>query len=829
MIRLILAAALVAYVPGALIYRLPTGDRARRAELPAEERVFWHVVLSAAWSLGVVLALAWCARYSFNRLLLADAGLAGAVLAAGRGRLRYGGLARRPSWTAALPVALIVVGVAQFLPTSEYIIGGKDPGTYINEGVQIAQRGSIVIHDPVVAAVPDVATPLFFPLALGQPYDSLRFMGFFVSHLRAGEVVGQLPHLFPASIAIGYGLNGLTGARLAVAAWATLGLVAVYMFGARTFGPAPAIAASALLALNVIDVWFGRYPNSEVAMQALFFAALLACSRAHEDAQPFFGPVVGVLVMLLVFARLDGLLVAAALAGATVLSWIATDTKPRLGFVVTLVGGVAIGLAYLAGPLRAYFQTPLNFTDQISRPLAALALLAALAALAALIRLRRRHAEQVRRVVPIVIAVALLVAAAYALFLRAPGGKLTDYDAYALRTFTQFFFFPSALLVALAGILVVATHSFWRAPAFLVAFATFALVFFYKIHVVPEHFWMERRTLSIILPGALLLVGVAAVGDIAGGRRTWRLARRVVGAAFLIWLGMAYAAASRPLRSHVEYAGIIPYLEQLAGRIGDRDLTIVESRDAGPDTHVFAVPLAYIYARNVLVLASPKPDKLRLEAFIEDARQKYDRVLFLGGQGTDLLSRRIIAAPLADGRVQVPEYASTPWNVYPEGARRKEFDYSLYQLSIGERGSGGGFHLDVGDRDDLFVLRFNAKERSEGRTIRWTGPTSYISMPGLSGAEREVVLTMHDGGRPTAAPPARVTVRFNGTILGTLDVKPGFQEYRLAIPAELARAAGDAIEPAQLTLESTVWVPRDYLGGNDTRRLGVMIDRVDVN
>ena len=829
MIRLILATALVAYLPGALIYRLPTRDRVRRAQLPAEERVFWHVVLSVAWSLAVVLALAWLGRYRFDWLLIADGALAGAIVVACRGRLFYRGLARRPTWTAALPIALVTLGFVQFLPTSEYIIGGKDPGTYFNEGVQIAQRGSIVIHDPVVAAVPDDAMPLFFPLALGQPYESLRFMGFFISHVRNGEVVGQLPHLFPASIAVGYGLNGLTGGRVAVAAWAMLGLVAVYVFGARTFGPVPAMAASLLLAFNVIDVWFGRYPNSEVAMQALFFAALLACSRAHEDEQPFFGPVVGVLVMLLVFARLDGLLVAAALAGATVLSWIARGIKPRTGFAVTLGAGVAVGLAYLAGPLRAYFQTPLNFTDQISRPLAALAVLAAAAVLAALIWLRQRHAERVGRVVPIVIAMVLVIAAAYALFLRVPGGKLTDYDAYALRTFTQFFLFPSALIVALAGILVVATSSFWRAPAFPIAFATFALVFFYKIHVVPEHFWMERRTLSIILPGALLFVAVAAVGAIAGGRRTWRLARLVVGSGFLVWLGVEYAAASRPLGSHVEYAGIIPYLEQLAGKIGDRDLTIVESRDAGSDTHVFAVPLAYIYARNVLVLASPKPDKLRLEAFIDDARQKYDRVLFLGGQGTDLLSRRIMATPLADGHVQVPEYASTPWNVYPDGVRRKEFDYSLYQLSIGERGSASGFHLDVGDRDDLFVVRFNAKERSEGRTIRWTGPTSYISMPGLSGAEHEVVLTMHDGGRPAAAPPARVTVRFNGTIIGTIDVKPGFQEYRLPIPAELAHAAGQAVDPAQLTLESTVWVPRDYLGGNDMRRLGVMIDRVDVN
>ena len=42
-------------------------------------------------------------------------------------------------------------------------------------------------------------------------------------------------------------------------------------------------AAAALLALNVMEVWFARYPNTEVVMQALLFAALLANARAHVD------------------------------------------------------------------------------------------------------------------------------------------------------------------------------------------------------------------------------------------------------------------------------------------------------------------------------------------------------------------------------------------------------------------------------------------------------------------------------------------------------------------------------------------------------------------
>src|SRR5205085_1727342 len=80
----------------------------------------------------------------------------------------------------------------------------------------IAQRGTLLYHDPVVAAVPPFARDLFVPQDTSRPgFVAPRFMGFFVLDPDRGTVVSQFPHLFPASIAIGYGLAGLNGARWA--------------------------------------------------------------------------------------------------------------------------------------------------------------------------------------------------------------------------------------------------------------------------------------------------------------------------------------------------------------------------------------------------------------------------------------------------------------------------------------------------------------------------------------------------------------------------------------------------------------------------------------
>jgi hypothetical protein len=277
----------------------------------------------------------------------------------------------------------------------------------------------------------------------------------------------------------------------------------------------------------------------------------------------------------------------------------------------------------------------------------------------------------------------------------------------------------------------------------------------------------------------------------------------------------------------VEYAGVIPFVDRLAHRFSDEDLIIVEARDTGSDTHVLALPLAYIYARHTLVFDSAKPDPAALRVFLTDALRRYGRVFFIGGGGTTLLSRHIVATPLPIEAIHLPEYDSSAWDSYPSGVRRKDFDFGVYQLTIGDR-PAGAFALDVGERDDLNVVRFYAKETSEGRSIRWTGPQSFIEAPGLSGGERQITFVMSNGGRPSSAPPAHVEVLFNGTPIGGFDVAQGFATYSLALPAALAPAAAARDEPAEITLRCATWIPRELIHTNDDRKLGVMVDRVEI-
>ena len=824
---------LIAWLPGAVAYRLPFLDRERRAALDPEERTFWTILLSIAISLTVLLVLAAAGRYALKHLLIVNAVASVGAVLIWRSRLLLRP-PRRWSISAAVPAALAALCWIHFTPPAEYIMAGKDPGTYMNEGIQIAQSGSLFIREPLVASIPPFARELFFPRHLtsdGQPrrdYYGIRFMGFPLKDVETGTTTGQFPHLFPASIAIAYEVGGLTGARTVTPVWAVLGVLAVYFAARRLFGGFAALAAGLLLSVNVIEVWFGKYPNAEVLMQTLLFAVLLASARAHVDGDRYFAPVAGALLGLLLFLRFDAVLAVAGVATGLILGMFAGQ-RPRLSFILAFGAFVVPAVFYYLGPMRSYADLPIVFISAMPRwQFAALGALV-VGALIGLVGASRNEAIRSAfiRSLPVIISLMLCVLGLYALYLRHPAGRLAEHDAYALRTYANYYVTVPAVLAALIGYSLQARRRFWIDPGLFATVAIFAIFVFFKIRIVPEHFWAARRFVPVILPATMVFAAAAALGVHGSGLRL-RFIRPLLGTILLFLLASAYARASRPVAAHTEYEGLIPRVEQLASRIGDADLVIVESRDAQSDVHVIAAPLAYIYGRNVLALQSARPDKPTLAAFIDWARTKYARVLFIGGGGTDLLSHRYAVSVIASDRFQVPEYQSV-MNAYPRGPRQKEFEFGVYEFTPPVAlPPSQWFDLDVGVNDDLHVLRFNAKEQTEGRTFRWTRGTSYVSVTTFPAASRQLTLVLADGGRPPAAPPARVDVYLHNQQIGTIDVVGRFAPYTLRIPADLAQRAQAAQDPVELRLVSTTWNPSQVLGSSDDRTLGVMVDRVTI-
>src|SRR5262249_38634454 len=158
-------------------------------------------------------------------------------------------------------------------------------------------------------------------------------------------------------------------------------------------------------------------------------------------------------------------------------------------------------------------------------------------------------------------------------FFRTEGGTLADWDAMSLRSFA-WYVTPWVLAVSVVAIALVTWTGFWRSPAFFLTFAIFSLFFFYKMRIVPAHFWAERSFLAVSVPGMLLMLtaGTALISQEVLGRLglrdRWRdMAGTVLMAASLAPVGWTFWTQAAPVRQHIEYAGLIPKLEQMAANI----------------------------------------------------------------------------------------------------------------------------------------------------------------------------------------------------------------------------------------------------------------------
>jgi hypothetical protein len=729
---------------------------------------------------------------------------------------------------------LIAAGTWMYFgaPAAEYVLGGRDPGVYVSEGIQIAQGRSLVTTDRIAASVPAPMRNLFFPSYSDPNYYSVRFMGFHLRDPDAGSVTGQFPQGYPIWIAIAYGVDGVTGTRRVIAWWAILGVLAVYFAGARLIGPVPAAAAAGLLSVHVIQTWYARYPNSEIVTQAMLFAALLAHAYAHEDDDRFFGPVAASLLGLALFTRFPVVLAVGAAVASSLLAHV-SGRRARVGFLATMTAWVVAAGAYYLTQLRPYFGRPVAYMQTLVPIQVAALVLAGVAACALIWASRQpRVSAAIRTFLPMTLIAIVTLGGLYALFLREPGGRLAPHDAYAVRIFADLYFTRLAFVLALIGYALVTWRAFWRAPALILMISTMAAFFFYKMRIWPEHFWLARRFLTDILPGALIFVSAAVFAPVwmmRSGTDSWRLRRAAFTAAGVIaavLLSYRYLSASVPVRQHIEYAGVIPHLEKLSSRFSDNDLVLVEAR-AASDLHTLALPLSYIYARNVLVLYDSRPDKQAVREFLTWAHKRYENVYFIAGGGTDLLSPGVGSIVLATERFQVPEFEKTAYDVYPRASVRKPFDFTIYRLV--QTGLTPPPHsLDVGGTDDLHLVDFFPKERLGGGnlTFRWSQDTSYLLMS-VPPASREVALRL-SGGRPRGVPLPRVAVSIEGEEIGSVELTNEFRDYVFPISGATASNLARRPDGVQIRIQSSTWIPRTVLGGSDTRALGVMIDRVEI-
>jgi hypothetical protein len=268
------------------------------------------VATSVLWSSWLALLLAEAGRFS---LITAAAVTATAcLLALLLGRKHLSAPLVRPARARELvPVGLVLaVSLALHAHPSEYIFGGRDPGTYVNAMALISRTGAIAVTNQVVRSIPAQDTALFYL----NPENPGLFMGFPMETIESGRVIPELLHLFPAFGAYLHQAMGTRGALATPPVFGVLGTLAVFFALRRLFSDGVALLAALLLAVNVLQVWFARFPASEPMSQFLIFTGLLALTWWEETGSKVYGALAGVAFGVSLLVRIDSALIVVPLA-----------------------------------------------------------------------------------------------------------------------------------------------------------------------------------------------------------------------------------------------------------------------------------------------------------------------------------------------------------------------------------------------------------------------------------------------------------------------------------------------------------------------------------
>jgi hypothetical protein len=259
---------------------------------------------------------------------------------------------------------------------------------------------------------------------------------------------------------------------------------------------------------------------------------------------------------------------------------------------------------------------------------------------------------------------------------------IRSYDELNLQRLSWFFTWPGLLLM-LAGIAVVALRRRWSPSGWLVALLTAALLAFYVWHArnSPYFMWVGRRFIPTVVPGIVLLIGLALAALWAGNVRG-RLRLGVPVALLLAaFLGAVQLHQSLPLRGHDELNGSYQLTRSVAALAGDQrgvflwaPVTVCCSQP----TTLLAAPVWLIGEQDSALL----PSGPRVVPYVQRyARQFAGRPLFVVYPAGTAVPRfpGLTTTPVARYAGSLPRWETSSVS-RPSHADRVRYDFTVYRV-----------------------------------------------------------------------------------------------------------------------------------------------------
>ncbi|MCB8920754.1 MAG: hypothetical protein H6662_04140 [Ardenticatenaceae bacterium] len=575
-----------------------------------------------------------------------------------------------------------------FFRPHEFIIGGADAGVYTNLSASIVRQGGIVFDDPVLAGLDaDLAPSLLRPVPTQDGADYYLVPAFFVTDVANGRITPQFYPLHPVWQAITYSLGGPLPAQASRASllltglWALAGALAIYLTVRQAAGWQAALLALLGLSINAVQVWFARYPTTEMLSQFWLWAGLWAVGAWLSGRKPaqLWALLGGVALGQFFLTRIDALFMLPVLAVLGVWVWLRRQNG-RAWFLLPLTWFIFHATAHGWWLSRPYFLELSTYGLAIMRQQRMLLMAAAVLALLALAGFAyiwQRYAQhgmaylrKGQRPLLGLLAITLLLLAAYGWFIRptlpAPTGWVDSYSTNTLpntnlENFVRLGWYLSPLGVALGALGI--AWMVWRVEsktAVLLAITLFySLFYLWNIRANPHQIYASRRYIMAAIPlfvmgTAVLITNIATFQN--NQRYSWRNALALL--LTLVWLGSTVWAA-RGFISQVDYKGIIAQLDDINNQLQPNSVLLFADPAPIGMGDFWGTPLKFMYDHSVFTLRDPDQANAPLLVQTINNWQNNGYAVYWIGETAWLDQQKLAYSPILDAALTATNLEGT--------------------------------------------------------------------------------------------------------------------------------------------------------------------------
>ncbi len=547
-----------------------------------------------------------------------------------------------PSWLEVVFLAAwFVAALWLFFRPHEMVVGAADAGVYVNLGASIDREGSILIQDDTLAEL----DPALYP-ALLRPQDDnpvapfYLVPGFYVIGTPRGEITPQFYPLHPVWQAVAYGLaaapprltggdaaagvaDGVAAELLLTGLWALLGALAIYLLVRSYAGWETAALALTGLSLTALQVWFARYPTTEMLTQYLLWAGLLALALwlSNEGPAKLWALLAGVGLGQVFLVRVDMLVLLPVLGLMLLVVFIGgrralADRASLLWFAVPFGGLVVHSFIHAWWQSRPYFVVHSGLGLRLLQVNWAIPVVAVIAGLVGIWLLRRygslvggRDFGRYRRYALMALIGVTLLFAIYGWFARPVLGEtiirqdaysglaipLTDYENWPRF---GWYLSPLGIWLGVAGICVLIWQMNRRVALMLAVGTLFAALYLWNLRANPHQIYAMRRYVPAVLP-LFIIGGATFIGWVARHEHTlWKV---VAGLLAVVWLG-GLGWSARGFISQVDYDGLTAQLVAFNDRLQPDSVLLFNDPAPIGQGDFFGTPLKFIFGHDVFTV-----------------------------------------------------------------------------------------------------------------------------------------------------------------------------------------------------------------------------------